>query len=123
MAIEQYHGQEMRDGRLTRPVPPPPPDFDPRHGPPPRHLHGHPIAGLDPTHLRQFDAVGPPETERSYPQVRLIGNSGLGCIDTQAVAYQNVTTVEAHWHAWEAFGVCPHVILYFDEQGRVVAKE
>jgi hypothetical protein len=47
----------------------------------------------------------------------------LGCIDTQAVTYQNGTPVEAHWHAWEAFGVCPHIILYFDEQGRLVAKE
>jgi hypothetical protein len=123
MVVERYHGQEIRDGRPTQPVPPPPPDFDPRRRPPPEHFHGHPIAGLDPIDLARFDAVGPPQREHTYPEVRLIGNYNLGCIDTQAVTYHNITPSEAHAHAWEAFGVCPNVILYFDANEQLVAKE
>lgn len=118
---DTYHGQRIGpSGRALNP--PPMPKDRPGHLPA-VILHGHAIAGLEPSDIRRLRDAGPPEPGRIYPRVQMTGNYSLGCIDTQMLDYHDVTPEEAHRLAWEAFGRCVHVIAYFDENKRLVAGE
>jgi hypothetical protein len=86
-------------------------------------LHGHAIAGLEPSEIRRLRDAGPPVPGCAYLHVRMTGNYNLGCIDTQTLDYYDITSEAAHRLAWEAFGRCIHVIAYFDESEQLVAGE
>jgi hypothetical protein len=120
MAFEEYHGQEMRPGEPAHDVPPIPPEWG---GRPREYFHGNPIASLDVHFLQCLSEAGKPEPNRAYPHVRLIGNYNIGCIDSQTLDYYDITPEQADEYAWQAFGVCPHVIAYFDEREQLVAGE
>jgi hypothetical protein len=118
---DTYHGQWI--GPSGRALDPPPmPEDRPGHLPE-VILHGHAIAGFEPSDIRRLRDAGPPEPGRTYPRVQMTGNYSLGCIDTQTLDYHDVTPEEAHRLAWEAFGRCVHVIAYFDENEQLVAGE
>jgi hypothetical protein len=118
---DTYHGQQVPPGGRATNAPPMPEDH-------PGHLpevimHGHSIAGLEPSDIQRLRGAGAPDPARTYGHVRMIGNFGLGCIDTQTLDYYSITPAEAHQLAWEAFGRCVHVIAYFGEQEQLVAGE
>jgi hypothetical protein len=122
MIIEDtYHGQWIGPSGRALDAPPMPEDR-PGHLPG-VILHGHAIAGLEPSDIRRLRAAGAPVPGCAYPHVRMTGNYNLGCIDTQTLDYHDVTPEEAHRLAWEAFGRCIHVIAYFDENEQLVAGE
>jgi hypothetical protein len=118
---DTYHGQQIPPGGRAQGAPPMPED-QPGHLPE-VILHGSSIAGLEPGDIRRIREAGPPDPERAYAHVRLVGNYNLGCIDTQSLDYYAITPAEAHRLAWEAFGRCVHVISYFDENEQLVAGE
>jgi hypothetical protein len=55
------------------------------------YLHGEPIAGVDMTFIHKLRSVGRPEAGRRYPRAQLIGNYGIGCVDTQRLDYHGLT--------------------------------
>ena len=118
---DTYHGQWI--GPSGRALDAPPMPADQTGHPPEVILHGHAIAGLEPSDIQRFREAGPPVPGRAYAHVQMTGNYSLGCIDTQTLDYRDVTPEEAHRLAWEAFGRCIHVIAYFDENEQLVAGE
>ena len=118
---DTYHGQWIGSSGRALDAPTMPAD---RAGHPPEViLHGHAIAGLEPSDIQRLRDAGPPVPGRAYAHVQMTGNYILGCIDTQTLDYRDLTPEEAHQLAWEAFGRCIHVIAYFDENEQLVAGD